>query len=99
MIKNIVNYLSKHKVGVAILAMAVAVAPRLAPAVNAAADADFAAALASSTGVVNDNTGSVFSYLIGIWGKGFLIGVLLALLGLTAAIIIGAIFRRRKGKK
>ncbi len=65
---------------------------------HAAADADFTAALASSSGIVTDNLGGIFNYLITIWGKGFLIGLLLAILALTAAIIIVAIRGRKKKK-
>jgi len=90
------NFIKKFSLAALSLAVAIPfVGPQIA---KAAADTDFTAALASSTSVVNDNTGVLFGYIITTWGKGFLIGLLLGVLGLTAAIIIGAVFRRRKKK-
>lgn len=63
---------------------------------HAAADADLTAALASSSNIVSDNMGGILGYIVGIWGKGFLVGLILAALGLTAAIVIGFIYRRKK---
>ena len=65
---------------------------------KAAVDPMVTDAMASSTAVVSDNLPAIVTYLVSVWGKGFLIGAILAVLGLTAAIILGAIFRRRKKK-
>jgi len=70
-----------------------------ASASRAAADEALTNALASSSGIVTDNLTGIMGYIVTVWGKGFLIGLILAVLGLTAAIVIGAIFRRKKGKK
>lgn len=79
--------------------MAAGAEAMVANTAHAAADPDFTNALASSSSIVTDNLGGILGYILNIWGKGFLIGLLLAVLGLTAAIVIGAIFRRRKGKR
>lgn len=67
--------------------------------VKAAADADLTALAASGTSLVNDNTGTAMGFISNIWGKSLLIGIGLALFSLASAMIIGAIFRRRKGKR
>ena len=67
-----------------------------ANAASAAVDADFEAAVASTTGNINDTVPTILSYVSTTGGKALLITVLLGLVFLGIAMIRGSIGRRKK---
>jgi len=99
MIKKFFSFCKKNAYEIGALVLTLLGATTLANSVKAVADTDLTAALASSSALVTDNVGGIFTFIMTAWGKAFVIGLLLAVLALAAAIVIGAIFRRRKGKK
>lgn len=64
----------------------------------AAADTGLTNGLASSSEAISDNIPTIMSFITTTWGKALVIGMLVAALGLGTAMIVGAIFRRRKRK-
>jgi len=69
------------------------VGPQIA---KAAPDSDLSGVLATGTTLINDNTGTVLTFLGSAWGKGLLIGVTLTALSLAGMMIRGAILKRRR---
>jgi len=65
----------------------------------AAADTGLTNGLASSSTIIEENAPVIMGFITSTWGKALLIGLLVAALSLGSAMIIGAVFRRKKGRK